>query len=145
MAFTCAARTSCGNGDLPNRDGRSRDAPDWPPTLRCGILAGKSQEVTAPMPTYVVLFHLTHQGLDHLRGSPDRVDAAKKTFSQHGAKVKEFYSMMGQYDSMFIVEAPNDDVMAQLSLTVGAQGNVRTETHRAFNEEEYRKIVKNIP
>jgi uncharacterized protein with GYD domain len=60
-------------------------------------------------------------------------------------KVKEFYSMMGQYDSMFIVEAPNDDVMAQLSLTVGAQGNVRTETHRAFNEEEYRKIVKNIP
>ena len=97
------------------------------------------------MPTYVVLFHLTHQGLDHLRGSPDRVDAAKKTFSQHGAKVKEFYSMMGQYDSMFIVEAPNDDVMAQLALTVGAQGNVRTETHRAFNEEEYRKIVKNIP
>jgi uncharacterized protein with GYD domain len=97
------------------------------------------------MPTYVVLFHLTHQGLDHLRGSPDRVDAAKKTFSQHGAKVKEFYSMMGQYDSMFIVEAPNDDVMAQLALTVGAQGNVRTETHRAFNEDEYRKIVKNIP
>jgi uncharacterized protein with GYD domain len=53
--------------------------------------------------------------------------------------------MMGQYDSMFIVEAPNDDVMAQLALTVGAQGNVRTETHRAFNEDEYRKIVKNIP
>ena len=86
------------------------------------------------MPHYVVFFHLTHQGLDHLRGSPDRVDAAKKTFSQHGAKVKDFYSMMGQYDSMFIVEAPNDDVMAQLALTVGAQGNVRTETHRAFND-----------
>jgi uncharacterized protein with GYD domain len=97
------------------------------------------------MPHYVVFFHLTHQGLDHLRGSPDRVDAAKKTFSQHGAKVTAFYSMMGQYDSMFIVEAPNDDVMAQLALTVGAQGNVRTETHRAFNEEEYRKIVKSIP
>jgi uncharacterized protein with GYD domain len=97
------------------------------------------------MPHYVVFFHLTHQGLDHLRGSPDRVEAAKKTFSQHGAKVTAFYSMMGQYDSMFIVDAPNDDVMAQLALTVGAQGNVRTETHRAFNEDEYRKIVKNIP
>jgi uncharacterized protein with GYD domain len=96
------------------------------------------------MPTYVVFFHLTHQGLDHLRGSPDRVDAAKKTFHQHGAKVKDFYSLMGQYDSMFIVEAPNDDVMAQLALTVGAQGNVRTETHRAFNEDEYRKIVKAV-
>src|SRR6266436_9288341 len=60
------------------------------------------------MPHYVVFFHLTHQGLDHLRGSPDRVDAAKKTFSQRCAKVTSFYSMMGQYDSMFIVEAPND-------------------------------------
>src|SRR5579864_9439763 len=58
------------------------------------------------MPTYVIFFHLTHQGLDHLRASGDRVDAAKKTFHQHGAKVKDFYSMMGQYDSMFIVEAP---------------------------------------
>ena len=75
-------------------------------------------------------------GLVKLRGD---------AFSQHGAKVTAFYSMMGQYDSMFIVEAPNDDVMAQLALTVGAQGNVRTETHRAFNEDEYRKIVKNIP
>jgi uncharacterized protein with GYD domain len=97
------------------------------------------------MPTYVIFFHLTHQGLDHLRASADRVDAAKKTFHQHGAKVKDFYSMMGQYDSMFIVEAPSDDVIAQCALSVGAQGNVRTETHRAFNEEEYKKILKSIP
>jgi uncharacterized protein with GYD domain len=117
---------------------------DWPSTWRCAIFQ-KIPGGEIAMPHYVVFFHLTHQGLDHLRGSPDRVDAAKKTFSQHGAKVKDFYSMMGQYDSMFIVEAPNDDVMAQLALTVGAQGNVRTETHRAFNEDEYRKIVKSIP
>ena|SRR5712692_7302954 len=97
------------------------------------------------MPTYVILFHLTHQGLDHLRGSPDRVDAAKKVFEQHGAKVKDFYSMMGQYDSMFIVEAPNDEALAQAILTVSAQGNVRTESHRAFTEDEYRAIVKAIP
>ena len=97
------------------------------------------------MPTYVVFFHLTHQGMDHLRGSPDRVDAAKKVFHQHGAKVKDFYSMMGQYDSMFIVEAPNEESLVQAILTVGAQGNVRSESHRAFTEDEYRKIVKAIP
>jgi len=97
------------------------------------------------MPTYVIFFHLTHQGLDHLRGSPDRIEAARKTFHQHGAKVKDFYSMMGQYDSMFLVEAPNDEAIAQSVLTVSAQGNVRSETHRAFSEEEYRKIIKSIP
>jgi uncharacterized protein with GYD domain len=91
------------------------------------------------MPTYVIFFHLTHQGLDHLRASGDRVDAAKKTFHQHGAKVKDFYSMMGQYDSMFIVEAPSDDVIAQCALSVGAQGNVRTETHRAFTRTSTRR------
>ena len=48
--------------------------------------------------------------------------------------------MMGQYDSMFIVEAPSDDVIAQCALSVGAQGNVRTETHRAFNEDEYNEF-----
>ena len=97
------------------------------------------------MPTYVIFFHLTHQGLDHLRGSPDRIEAARKTFHQHGAKVKDFYSMMGQYDSMFLVEAPNDEAIALSVLTVSAQGNVRSETHRAFSEEEYRKIIKSIP
>jgi uncharacterized protein with GYD domain len=96
------------------------------------------------MATYVIFFHLTHQGLDHLKGSPDRIDTARKTFHHHGAKVKDFYSMMGQYDSMFVVEAPNDDVIAQCALAVGAQGNVRTETHRAFSEDEYKKIVKAI-
>ena len=96
------------------------------------------------MPTYVILFHLTHQGLDHLKGSPDRIAAAIKSFEQHGAKVKDVYAMMGQYDSMFIAEAPNDETIAQLVLGLGAAGNVRTETHRAFSLEEFRKLVSKV-
>jgi uncharacterized protein with GYD domain len=96
------------------------------------------------MPSYVILFHLTHQGLDHLKGSPDRIDAATKAFERQGAKVKAFYAMMGQYDSMFIVEAPDDETVARLALSLGAQGNVRTETHRAFDLEEYRKMVAKV-
>jgi uncharacterized protein with GYD domain len=93
------------------------------------------------MPSYVILFHLTHQGLDHLKGSPDRIDAVMKTFERHGAKVKDFYAMMGQYDSMFIVEAPDDETVARLALGLGAHGNVRTETHRAFSLAEFRAMV----
>jgi uncharacterized protein with GYD domain len=67
-----------------------------------------------------------------------------KTFERHGAKVKDFYSMMGQYDSMFIIEAPDDQTVARLALTLGAQGNVRTETHRAFTLQEYRALVSKV-
>ncbi len=48
---------------------------------------------------------------------------------------------MGEYDSLLIVEAPSDEVMAQLALGVESKGNVRTETDRAFSEAEFRKIV----
>ncbi len=93
------------------------------------------------MPSYVMLFRYTHQGLEHVKQSPDRVDAVKKVFADNGAKVKDFYFMLGEYDTIFVAEAPSDEVMAKLALLIAAQGNVRTETHRAFNEQEFRKIL----
>jgi|SRR5215469_2575537 len=99
------------------------------------------------MATYIIFFHFTHQGLDHLKGSPNRIEGAKKTFEEHGAKVRDVYLMMGhgQYDSMFILDAPSDEVASQLALTLEVAGNVRSETHRAFNLEEFRKIVAGVP
>ncbi len=96
------------------------------------------------MASYVMLFHWTHQGIDHVRAVPDRVAAAKQLFAKHGAKVKELYMMMGQYDSMFIVEAPDDDTVATAALAISALGNVRTETHRAFGEAEIKKIIAKV-
>ena len=96
------------------------------------------------MGSYVMLFHFTHQGLEHVKQSPDRVDALKKTFNQYGAKIKDFYAMLGQYDSLFIVEAPNDETVAKLAFYVAEQGNVRIETHRAFSEAEFRKLLSEL-
>ena len=93
------------------------------------------------MAHYVILFHFTHQGMDHLKSSTDRVDAIRAAAARHNVKVKEFFALMGRYDTMFLVEAPNDEAVAQLSLTIGAEGNVHTETLRAFNEAEFRKLV----
>jgi len=96
------------------------------------------------MASYVMLFHYTHQGIEHVKQSPERVDALKKIFTKRGAKIKEFYALLGQYDSLFIVEAPNDETVALLSLHVAEQGNVRIETHRAFTEAEFRKLLSEI-
>jgi len=62
-----------------------------------------------------------------------------------GAEIKEFYLVMGQYDIVLIVEAPDDRTMAKATLAVGSLGNVRTETLRAFTEDEYRKVIADLP
>ncbi len=96
------------------------------------------------MANFVMLFRFTRQGLEKLKESPQRLDAIKKLFASHGARVKDFYAMLGGYDTMFIVEAPDDETVARLSLLVGKEGNVRGETHRAFTEEEFRGMVAQL-
>ena len=97
--------------------------------------------------SYIVFFGLTEKGMQNIKESPARVEAAKQTFRDMGAEVKAFYAVMGmgQYDTMFVVEAPNDQTVAKAALTVGSLGNVRTDTHRALTEDEYRKIVDALP
>jgi len=97
------------------------------------------------MATYIILLRFTQQGIKNIKESPDRVDAAKQTFRAMGAEVKEFYSVMGKYDTVLVVEAPDDETIAKLTLAMGSLGNVRTETLRAFTEDEYRKIIADLP
>jgi uncharacterized protein with GYD domain len=52
---------------------------------------------------------------------------------------------MGQYDAVVILEAPDDQTVAEIGLALGVLGNVRTETLRAFTEDEYRKIIAKLP
>jgi uncharacterized protein with GYD domain len=62
-----------------------------------------------------------------------------------GAELKEIYLVMGRYDLVVIGEVPNDETVAKLSLAIGATGNIRTETLRAFPEDEYLKIIADLP
>jgi uncharacterized protein with GYD domain len=52
---------------------------------------------------------------------------------------------MGRYDTVAIGEAPDDKTAAKIALTVGSKGALRTETFRAFTEDEYRKIIAELP
>jgi len=97
------------------------------------------------MAKFIVLFRFTEQGIRNIKESPDRVEAAKSTFRDAGAEVKEFFMVMGQYDTVFIVDAPDDASVAWACLAEASKGNVRTEILRAFDEEEYRRIVASLP
>jgi uncharacterized protein with GYD domain len=97
------------------------------------------------MPTFISLIRLTQQGIENIKQSPARLDAAKKAFKAMGAEIKENYMVMGQYDMVLIGEAPDDETAAKLSLAIGSKGAIHTETMRAFTEEEYRKIIEALP
>ena len=97
------------------------------------------------MATYISLLRYTEQGIGKIKDSPKRLDAAKKSFRSLGAEIKATYLVLGRYDLVVITEAPDDETATKVSLAVGSQGNVRTETLRAFTEEEYRSIISALP
>jgi uncharacterized protein with GYD domain len=91
------------------------------------------------MSTYIVLISYTEQGVRNVKDSPNRLDAAKKMISDHGGKMVATYLTMGGYDMVSIVEAPSDEMVAKIILTIGSAGNVRTTTLKAF------PIVQSLP
>jgi len=97
------------------------------------------------MPTYVILVNWTDQGIRAVKESPQRLDATRKAIEAAGGKMLSFYLTMGRYDEILIVEGPSDAVAATLALSAASQGNVRTETLKAFPEAEYRNIIAKIP
>lgn len=96
------------------------------------------------MATYISLLRYTEHGIKNIKESPSRLDSAREAFRKAGAELKDFYLVNGRYDAICIAEAPDDETMAKLMLSIGSKGSVRTETIRAFKEEEYRKIVQGL-
>jgi len=97
------------------------------------------------MATFITLGNWTQQGIEKAKESPVRLDAAKEEWRAAGAEIKGFYLVLGRYDWIIISEAPDAETAAKLVLAAGSQGNVRTETLRAFTEDEYRKIIAALP
>src|SRR5262249_30295557 len=106
---------------------------------------GRSREAKEiAMPTYVSLIHYTEQGVKTFKDFAQRLEATRAAGDALGAKLLGFYLTMGQYDAVVITEAPDDQTMARLALGAGARGNVRTETLRAFTEDEAKNIAAQL-
>jgi uncharacterized protein with GYD domain len=97
------------------------------------------------MATYITLVKYTAQGIKAIKDSPKRVDAFRQLCKSMGAELKGFYLTMGRCDLVVIVDAPDDATVAKLILAVSSQGNVSSETLRAFSEAEFKQIVAGLP
>jgi uncharacterized protein with GYD domain len=96
------------------------------------------------MPTYITLVHYTEQGIRRFSELDKRIEETQKAGESVGVKLLGYYFTMGQYDAVVITEAPDDATIVKLMIAAGARGNVRTETMRAFTEEEAMTMAREL-
>ncbi|MDQ5843900.1 MAG: GYD domain-containing protein [Acidobacteriota bacterium] len=96
------------------------------------------------MPTYITLLKYTQQGIAKVKDSPSRLDSGREAFKKIGVEIKDTYLLMGRYDLLCVIEGPDDESVARALLTLGSQGNVQTETMKAWNEDQFRQITGSI-
>ena len=96
------------------------------------------------MPTYIVLGHFTDQGVRSVKDTTKRAEAMKATAKKFKMTVKETFWTLGAYDVATIVDAPDEATVTAFGLSLGALGNVRTQTLRAFTAEEMTGIIGKI-
>jgi uncharacterized protein with GYD domain len=94
-----------------------------------------------PMPDYIMLTNLTADGVQTLKNNPTRVQEVNKEVEQLGVKVKEQWATLGQYDFITVVEAPDTQTMAKVSVELGSRGTMTSQTLAALPAEELAKAL----
>ncbi len=93
------------------------------------------------MATYLVLGNFTDQGMRNVKDTTKRAQALRDLAKKFGITVKEIFWTLGQYDVATILDAPDEVAVTALGLSLGALGNVRSQTLRAFSAEEMGRIL----
>ena len=89
------------------------------------------------MPTYVMLSTLTPEGVQTVKNNPQRIREVNTEVEQLGATVKAQWSVLGRFDFVSIVEAPDETTMARVSLELGSRGTGRFETLSAIPIDDF--------
>ena len=96
------------------------------------------------MATYCVLGSFTEQGVRNAKDSPKRAEAFTEMARKCGVTVKDAYWSQGQYDVVTILEASDELAVTSLALSVGALGNIRTQTLRLFSAGDMKAIIEKM-
>ena len=94
------------------------------------------------MPTYILLSSLNPGGLETLRERPDRLREVNQEIERMGATVKEQFAVLGPFDFVTILEAPDNATVAKISVGMGARGTVRIQSLPAMPVEEFIENLK---
>lgn len=94
---------------------------------------------------FFLSLNFTDQGIRGIKDAPKRAQAARDIAKKVGVEVKQVYLTSGDSDLFVMLETPNGDNVAKFALALGMQGNVHTRTCRAWPQEEFLKLVAELP
>ncbi|NWF74971.1 MAG: GYD domain-containing protein [Nitrospirae bacterium] len=94
------------------------------------------------MAYYVILSTLTDEGRKTIKENPKRILEVNKEIEKMGVKVIKQYAVLGPYDFVNIVEAPDNSTIMKMSVELGARGSVQLLTLAALPIEDFIKKIK---
>ena len=94
------------------------------------------------MPTYIMLTSLTDEGRKTVKVNPDRIKEVNAEVEKMGAKIISQYAMLGQYDFINILEAPDNETISRIAVELGSRGTIQTTTFAAIPIDQFIKELK---
>lgn len=94
------------------------------------------------MPTFILLSTLSPQGAGTIKTNPQRLREVNREIEQMGARVVQQWAVLGPYDFVNIVEAPDERVIARVSVELAARGTMHLQTLTAIPVDEFLSLLK---
>jgi uncharacterized protein with GYD domain len=88
------------------------------------------------MPTYIILSNLSDQGLQTLQANPERLREVNKDVEELGARVLHQWFLLGPYDFVNVIEAPDATAVARVAIALGARGSTRMQSFEAIDADQ---------
>ena len=89
------------------------------------------------MPRYIMLSSLTDEGARTIKKNPDRIKEVNKDVEALGGKVIDQYAVLGEFDFVNIIEAPDVETLARISVELGSRGSIHVKTLAAIPVDEF--------
>ena len=97
------------------------------------------------MVTYIGLLNFTDKGVQNIKSTTQRAAAAKEIGKKMGVTMRDIYWTMGAYDIVCVLEAEDEQALTAFNLATAMQGNVRTQSLRAFTAAEIDGVLAKLP
>ncbi len=94
------------------------------------------------MSVYIALSNLTDEGRKTIKQRPERIKEVNKEIEAMGIKVLEQFAVLGPYDFVTLLDAPNNEAILKMSVELGSRGTVQLVTLPALSVDEFTKTLK---
>jgi len=93
------------------------------------------------MAMYVMLTTLTSEGRRTLKERPERIKEVNQEVEKMGVKILQQYAVLGPYDFVNILDAPNNEVISKVAVELGSRGTIQTTTLPALPIDDFIQAV----